>query len=168
MLKLIENKNIKYIILSVVIFLILSETLLFIYKNHELNKNMKNDYQNKSEENLQEQNLQVQKLLTLDDEEYFNIDEKVLAKLEFDLLGTDFFGVVINAPQKININEKNKLPLLIGFRRSGDVLWDYPIIEHSFLVATNLSDGKVYTIKLFNDKKEKIPDDEDSNIRKTN
>jgi hypothetical protein len=96
------------------------------------------------------------KLLLIEDKEYFNVKPETLTKLESDLLDIDFYGIVLGAPKIINTEKKDELPLLIGIRYSGDRDWEYPLKDNCLIVATNLSDGSVYTEKLFQDKGEKI------------
>ena len=102
------------------------------------------------------ENSEVIDLLSLKEKAYYHIDEKALSKIESELLDIDFFGVVISAPNKINTNQMDILPLLVGIRYSGDRAWDFPVEENCIIVATNLIDGSKYEENLFYDESGKI------------
>ncbi len=103
------------------------------------------------------ENKAVLDLLTLKEKSYYNIDENGLSELEYNLLNIDFFGIAISAPEKIDVETREILPLVVGIRYSGDRGWDFPLKENCFIVVTNLSDGSEFKSRLFQDKKRKIP-----------
>ncbi len=92
-------------------------------------------------------------IMSFTDEEFFGMDESVLAPRESRLLDTSFLGVAVSAPRKIDTSSRDRLPLVMAVRSGGERGWDVRLKENCILVGTDLSDGSVHFAKAFADEK---------------
>lgn len=103
------------------------------------------------------ENEKVQKLIALKDKALFNFKEKDLTDIEFQLLDIRDNGIAINVSEKTNWEGNDTFPLLLISKSSGKHEWEFPLVEHSYLVGTNLFDGEVFVEKLFVNDREREP-----------
>ena len=96
----------------------------------------------------------VASILNLTDDEFFGVDQSILAPRESRLLDMDFFGIAVSAPSKITTDRCDKLPLIMAARFSGERDWEVRLKENCILVGTNLQDGTVHFSKAFVSEKE--------------
>ncbi len=96
----------------------------------------------------------ITNILNLDEDEFFSADQSVLSPREEQLLDQEYLGVAVNAPRKIEIGSRDKLPLIMAVQFSGDRDWDMPLRDNCVLVGTNLRDGTVRFAKAFVSEKE--------------
>jgi hypothetical protein len=66
----------------------------------------------------------------------------------------DFAGLALNAPARIATNRRDKLPLIMAARYSGERDWEVGQKENCFLVATNLLNGRVTVVNALMSEKE--------------
>lgn len=95
----------------------------------------------------------VDNILNLNDDEFFSQDPKMMRPRKSQLLRLDYFGIAINSPVEITIDDHDRLPLVMAAQYSGERGWDIPIKENCILVGTNLEDGTVKFSKAFINKK---------------
>jgi len=84
------------------------------------------------------------RILNLSEDEFFCADQSVFAPRESRLLDVDFSGVAVNAPRQIPTARRDKLPLIMATRSSGERDWDVRLEDNLILVGTNLQDGTVH------------------------
>lgn len=83
-------------------------------------------------------------VLNFTEEEFFSVEPSLLTPRESQLLNLNFWGVAVNAPAQISTKDRDKLPLLMAFRYSGERGWDIALRDNCILVGTNLQDGSVH------------------------
>lgn len=113
------------------------------------------------------ENEKVLELITLKDKALFNLKEKDLTDIEFHLLDVVDSGIAINTPEKITWGNNEVFPLLLFSRSTGKHEWEFPLVEHSYLVGTNLFDGEVFVEKLFVNDREREPVSETYTVQDT-
>ena len=96
----------------------------------------------------------VAQILSLDEDDFFRADQSVFGPREGQLLDLNYFGVAVNAPPRIETDDRESLPLIMAIRFSGDRDWDIPLKNNCVMVGTNLQDGTVRFAKAFVSKKE--------------
>lgn len=93
-------------------------------------------------------------ILNMTEDEFFSAHQKELAEREFQLIDLDFWGIVVNAPEKIDVTQRDTLPLFVATRYSGERGWSVQLEHNCLLVSTNLQDGRVQLTKAFVDERE--------------
>lgn len=98
----------------------------------------------------------VAEVLSLSDTDFFLASPETLQPREDKLLGCGFEGVAVNAPKRIDTENRQKLPLVVAASFSGDRDWDIPLRDNCILVAVNLCDGSVQFDQPFVSEKEAV------------
>jgi hypothetical protein len=96
----------------------------------------------------------IASILNMTGDEFFSVDQNELAEREFQLVDLDFWGVAVNAPAQVKLDQYDYLPLFIATRYSGERGWSVQLENNCFLVCTNLQDGSVQLTQAFVDERE--------------
>lgn len=82
-------------------------------------------------------------VLDLGEDEYWATDAATFFPREHRLLEMDFTGIAVNAPRRIPVAHRERLPLVVATRASGARDWMVQIRDNSALVGTDLASGEV-------------------------
>ena len=105
----------------------------------------------------------VKEILNFNDSEFFDADQAVLGPRESRLLDVDYMGVAVNAPEQIDTEIRDKIPLIMAARLSGDRDWDVPMGDNCQVVGTNMVNGAVRFSEAFiKDMQERSPEPEET------
>ncbi|MCP4342500.1 MAG: hypothetical protein GY799_27375 [Desulfobulbaceae bacterium] len=96
----------------------------------------------------------IASILNMTGDEFFSTNQEKLAEREFQLIDLDYWGVAVNAPGQIEVDQHDTLPLFLATRYSGERGWSVQLENNCFLVSTNLQDGSVQLTKAFVDERE--------------
>lgn len=88
-------------------------------------------------------------ILKLTQDEYFSDDPSVLRKRERPLLLSNFNGIAVSAPKRVDIDRRDCLPLVLARRCNGERDWDVPLQQNCFVVGTDMHDGAVHLARAF-------------------
>lgn len=72
------------------------------------------------------------------------VDEAALSSAEAALLPVDFQGLRLRAPERVDLKEREELPLLYARRATGQRDWEVAPQRNAHLVAVDLERGSLY------------------------
>ncbi len=97
-------------------------------------------------------------LLDFSERVFFSEDDSAFAELDLELSDSDFLGVAINLPRKIDITKRDALPLILATQETGLRAWEVIRNDNCALVAVDLNTREVFFGQpFFNPKSQKSP-----------
>ncbi|GEM_PF-6625855 len=87
----------------------------------------------------------MQDIITIEKDDYFNFSDELKYKLTEKVSDTEFQGIGINMPSKIDIQKYKSLPLIAVSRKTGLRGWMVNFGDNCILAALSLKTGAIFT-----------------------
>jgi len=99
----------------------------------------------------------INALKSIDSKLFFGPESSLVLRAEEVIQGKKFDGIVIRAPQVVNIDNSRTIPLLVVFSQNGKRERDVPPGDHAFVICKDITEDTTWKVPLFSMPKGKIP-----------